>query len=539
MHSTQAEVQVTPPITPGGRARPAPVYVPRWLMVAGACCATAGGVLGVGALDDGHQGTVARVLPEPGEDPGPMTPAEERAIGMAADLSSAFRRVARDLTPTVVSIAATSSVDAGAQGQSPADELFRQFFGPRAAPPVRRAPRTVTSTGSGFIVSADGYILTNNHVIENADSVTVTLSDQRQLEATVVGADPGADLAVLKITPPGTYPFARLGDSDATEVGDWVVAIGNPFGLNHTVTAGIISAKGRRINERGPTGAVNLTEFLQTDAAINPGNSGGPMVDLQGRVIGIATAIFTRSGGYQGIGLGIPANLASDVFDDILKNGSFERGYLGLTQLEEVTPEYAQILGIDTPRGALIAEIVPGTPAHDAGLRTDDVIVSLNGRPTPDPEQLVRIAGRLRAGSTAAVQYLRNGKPLSTTVTFAALGAVDDAIVQHAAAQEAQAADELGLVVRQVGARDALRLSDPGALGGVRVVNALRDSPAIRLGGLQRDDVIVRVNGTPVRSAEDYAKALRSVQPERGVRLVIRRNGQESVRTFQDQRFER
>lgn len=539
MPTTQPAANDTPPIAAGGRPRPSPVYVPRWLMVAGACCATAGGVLGVGALADDQDGAAVRLLPEPGKEPGPMTPAEERAIGMAADLSSAFRRVARDLTPTVVSIAATTTLDAAGAGPNPADELFRQFFGPRATPPQRRQPRSVTSTGSGFIVSADGYILTNNHVIENADSVTVTLSDQRQLEASVVGADPGADLAVLKITPPGSYPFAQLGDSDATEVGDWVVAIGNPFGLNHTVTAGIISAKGRRINERGPTGAVNLTEFLQTDAAINPGNSGGPMVDLQGRVIGIATAIFTRSGGYQGIGLGIPANLARDVFEDILQNGSFERGYLGLTRLEPLTPAHAQILGIDAPRGALIVEIVPGTPAHAAGLRPDDVITSLNGRPTPDPEQLVRVAGRLRVGSSAPLEFVRNGKPLSTRVTFAALDDIDQALGRHAAATEAEQADGLGLVVRQVTASDALRLGDPGALGGVRIENALRDSPAIRLGGLQRNDVIVRVNSTPVRSIEDYDKALRAIDPERGVRLVVRRNGQESVRSFQDQRSQR
>jgi serine protease Do/serine protease DegQ len=375
----------------------------------------------------------------------------------------------RKVSPAVVNIATRGTIrERGAQNPLLDDPFFRRFFdvppdtGPRARP--------FQSAGSGVIFDAHtGYIVTNAHVVENASEITVTLQDGRDLKAEIIGSDAPSDVAVLKVKPDGLTQIP-LGDSTRVEVGDFVVAIGNPFGLQHTVTSGIISGLSRSgINPDG------YEDFIQTDASINPGNSGGALVNLRGELIGINTAILSRSGGNIGIGFAIPVNMARSVMDQLIRYGSVKRGQLGVS-MYTVTPDIAHSLGLPSAVGALVSQVVEGSPADHAGIRTGDVITSVNGQPVKSNSELRNTIGLLRVGDKVDIGLLRDGKPLRVTAVIA------DTTSEPPAGPESIHKSFEGAV-----------LGDAPDAGGA-LVRSVEPGSAAAQAGLRADDVIVGAN---------------------------------------------
>ncbi|MFQ5911765.1 MAG: Do family serine endopeptidase [Nitrospinota bacterium] len=348
-----------------------------------------------------------------------LTPSPESQTAVAASAETAvspprravvpsnrgsFAPLVKGMKPAVVNISTIGQSQAVPRGvKEPFEEFFERFFGgrPEELPPQR-------SLGSGFILDKNGYILTNNHVVENAQQILVRLSDEREFEARLIGRDPQTDLALIKIPAKRDIPAVRLGDSDAIEVGDWVIAIGNPFGLDQTVTAGIVSAKGRVI------GAGPYDDFIQTDASINPGNSGGPLFNTQGEVIGINTAIASRTGGSVGIGFAIPVNMAKKVIAQLKGKGRVIRGWLGVS-FQPLTPALRRQLGLRNLRGALVAQVIPDSPADRGGFRSGDVIVRVEENPVIRPGDLPRLVADLPIGKDEAFRVIRNGRELTLT----------------------------------------------------------------------------------------------------------------------------
>jgi Do/DeqQ family serine protease len=359
----------------------------------------------------------------------------------------------KKVSPAVVNIATRGTIhEKGPQNPLLDDPFFRRFFD--VPPDSGPRDRPFQSAGSGVIFDAKtGYIVTNAHVVENASEITVTLQDGRDLKAEIVGSDEPSDVAVLKVKPDGLTQIA-LGDSSKVEVGDFAVAIGNPFGLAHTVTSGIISGLSRSgINPDG------YEDFIQTDASINPGNSGGALVNLKGELIGINTAILSRSGGNIGIGFAIPVNMAHSVMDQLIKYGSVKRGLLGVS-MYTVTPDLAKSLGLKNSEGALVSQVVDGSPAEKAGIRTGDVITSVNGQPVKSNSELRNAIGLLRVGDKVEVGLLRDGKPLRVTAvisdtTASTLGPAESIHPAFEGATLADAPDEGGALVKNVEAGSA------------------------------------------------------------------------------------
>lgn len=446
------------------------------------------------------------------------------APAAAAPAPDSFADLAERLSPAVVNISTTRAVQtvAGDPGDalpqlpdgSPLEDLFRRFFdrGPNAQP-TPRAPQT--ALGSGFVISADGYVVTNNHVIDGANEITVTLQDERQLAADLIGRDPKTDLALLKVESPTPLPFVSFGDSDDARVGDWVLAIGNPFGLGGTVTAGIVSARARNINA-GP-----FDDFLQTDAPINRGNSGGPLFDMSGAVIGINTAIFSPSGGNVGIGFAIPANLAEPILDQLMVHGKAIRGWLGV-QIQPVTPDIAEGLGLDEPKGALIADVVADSPAAKAGLETGDLIVGFDGQPVDDARDLPRIVAAAAIGAPSRIEVLRDGTEITVEVTIAELDEGEVATVVPAAAPEA-----LGMQLAALTPELRNKFNIDESRAGVLVLDVLPDSPAA-VAGLRTGDVVAKVGGRSVETPADVAAAVADAEADEraSVLILANRNGE-------------
>jgi serine protease Do len=338
--------------------------------------------------------------------PSPAPPSIAAPVVSAASRPDSFVAVVEAARPAVVNISTLRGQRAG--GPNALREFLERYFG-------ERIPEEPTqSLGSGVLMDRSGLVLTNNHVVEGARMIMVRLADERELEAQVVGRDPRTDLALLRLRERGEFPAATLGDSDVLRVGEWVVAIGNPFGLEQTVTAGIVSAKGRVI------GAGPYDDFIQTDASINPGNSGGPLFNTQGEVVGITTAIFSQSGGSVGIGFAIPINLAREVVEQLKARGRVVRGWLG-AGIAPVTPELARKLGLKGGEGALIAEVVPNGPAGRGGVRVGDVVLALDGQRIRRADELPRLIAKARPGAQADLQINREGKAQSTRVTLGEL----------------------------------------------------------------------------------------------------------------------
>jgi serine protease Do len=384
-------------------------------------------------------------------------------------------------------------------------DFFDKFFG--EMPKSYKA----RSLGSGFIIDAKGLVVTNNHVVEGADKIKVILVGGKEYNATVKGRDPKTDLALIQIVnPPADLPFLKMGDSDAMQVGDWVLAVGNPFGLGHTVTQGIISAKGRVI------GAGPYDNFLQTDASINPGNSGGPLLNLKGEVIGINTAILASG---QGIGFATPSNIANSIIPQLESKGKVVRGMIGV-QVQNVTPELAKSFGLSEPTGALVAQVNPDTPAAKAGIHQGDIITEFNGHPIHEMNELPRMVAGTEPGSKATLKVLRDGKEKTLNLT----------IVELADERQAQAKDEgeaektpLGLEVQNLNPNLAqqFRLRDNK---GVVVVRIESGSPAADA-GIRAGDLILEVNGVVVATVNEYRAAVGKLKKDSVARFLVKRMG--------------
>ena len=437
---------------------------------------------------------------------------ESAPEGRKGNVLPDFVALAKRMKPVVVNISTTQVSESRGQQEfgspfgddDPFNDFWRRFFG---GPMPRGGPQRQRSLGSGFIIDADGSILTNNHVVENAQKIVVKLSDDQEYEAKVVGRDAKTDIAIIKINAKAALTAASLGDSDNLDVGEWVVAIGNPFGLDSTVTSGIVSAKGRHIGQ-GP-----YDNFIKTDASINPGNSGGPLINLRGEVIGINTAIFSRTGGNMGIGFAIPINLAKEVLPQLRGKGKVTRGYLGVL-IQKVTPEIAESLGMDRGYGALVANVSKDGPADKAGVKVGDVIVEFDGKEVKDSGDLPIIVARTAVDKKIRMKVLRDKKDVTLNV---AVGELKDEEVVASVPEKG----ELGMTVQKLTPQLAENLGLDKTDG--VVVTAVEPGSAADEAGVRRGDVIVEVDRKPVRGVEEYRKAIAGSRKGRGVLFLVRR----------------
>ena len=439
----------------------------------------------------------------------------------AAPAPETFAPLAEKVTPAVVNISSVHKMGPGGMPElpfdipegSPFEEFFRQFGGPN------QPPREVMGLGSGFIIDPAGYVVTNNHVIDDASGIKVTLPDGKQYDAEVVGTDPQTDLALLKIEANASLPTLEWGDSDALKVGDWVMAVGNPFGLGGSVTAGIISARSRDIHA-GP-----FDDFLQVDASINQGNSGGPTFDLEGRVIGINTAIASPNGGSVGIGFAIPSNLAKPIIQQLREKGRVERGWLGV-QVQAVTPELASALGLEEPKGALVSDVIPNSPAQKAQLKQGDVIIGFDGREVEEMRDLPRIVAETPADKAVELRIWRNGREETQSVTIArqdqraqqiALGETPEGPTAPGATTPSET---LGATLAPLTAdlRQQYQISDE--VNGV-VVTGIEPGGIAAEQGLREGDVIVSVGQEQVDSPEDVEKLAKAAKDQKKGALLL------------------
>jgi len=454
------------------------------------------------ALPAAAQTPPSAARPSPRSSPSPVRP---DAHAMLRALEDAFSAVADRATPAVVNVSTV-----GARVSNGDDDRYREFFGDELYERYfgRRPREDGRTSGSGVIVDPKGYILTNNHVIENAREITVRLSDSRKFSATLVGRDPKTDLAVLKVQASAALPTAELADSDRLRVGQWAIAIGNPFGLDRTVTVGIISATART-----RVGVATYENFIQTDASINPGNSGGPLLNVDGKVIGINTAIVASG---QGIGFSIPINEAKAVMAQLIAKGRVVRGWLGVA-IQDITDELASSFGVREREGVLVADVMKGGPAETAGLRAGDVVVEVNGvrvREVPDLQR--RVAG-LAPGERVRIVVVRDGARQPATVTIGEMPSEEPTV-------RAQAGEDgFGLHVEPLspGIADRLNLA---VSQGVLVVDVAAGGPAAR-GGLRRGDVILEVGRQPVSDAQTFGQALAAIPPGETALLYLHRPG--------------
>ncbi len=437
-----------------------------------------------------------------------------------------FAQLAARLVGVVVNIS-TTQVNAapppkgGAEGQppnpgSPLDELFRDFFGDKGGPGGPNTPPKIASLGSGFVIDPSGYIVTNNHVIANAEQITVTLSDDTMLQAKVVGRDAVTDLALLKVEPKAPLPAATWGDSATAKVGDWVLAIGNPFGLGGSVTAGIISATARDIHA-GP-----YDDFLQTDASINRGNSGGPMFSLAGEVIGINTAIFSPSGGSIGIGFAIPSAFARPIIEQLKATGKVERGWIG-ARIQPVTDEIAEAIGLDKSRGAMIAAIDPGSPAAQAKLQPGDVITSYDGKPIDRSRQLPRLVADTPPDKTVKLGLWRDGKEQEVELKVAVLNPNRPAPPppEPEKPKPPPTVDALGLKLAKLTPETRKHFAILEAAKGAVIAEIPQNSPAAAQ-GLRPGDLVVAISHEPVASPEEVQQKAAAAKKNGHKNVLVR-----------------
>lgn len=439
-------------------------------------------------------------------------PFAPRVPGAIVESSRAFSEIARAVSPAVVNI---SSVKTMKRQQSPFDDFF-DFLHPFPDGEGRKWKEQ--SLGSGVVVSADGYIVTNNHVIEQSDDIKVTLFDKRSFRAKVIGADPKTDIAIIKINA-RDLPVVPWGDSERLQVGEFVLAIGNPFGLRHTVTMGIISAVGRV-----DVGIADYENFIQTDAAINPGNSGGPLVNIKGELIGINTAIFSKTGGYQGIGFSVPSGMVRLVMEQLIKKGKVTRGWIGVT-IQELTPELAQQFGLKTSEGALISDVAKGSPAQKAGIQRGDIIIEFDGKRVTDVGVLRNMVAQSRVGEEVAVKLLRQDKELAASVAITELPSEGT----EAAAETPQKPESEENVLSGIAAVDlnraiAKQLGVDKDEKGVVIVKVEPGSPADEA-GIRKGDIIQEIDRQRIGGLNDFNRVISKIKPSDSVLLFINRNG--------------
>jgi serine protease Do len=440
-----------------------------------------------------------------------------------------FTTLVEQASPAVVNISTRQKLPdrSVAQGQMPDLEglppMLREFL-ERSMPPGSRSPgkgdrqREAQSLGSGFIISADGFILTNNHVIDGADEILVRLSDRSEMKAKLIGTDPRTDVAVLKIDGKD-LPTVKLGNSDKLKVGEWVLAIGSPFGFDHSVTKGIVSAKGRSLPND------TYVPFIQTDVAINPGTSGGPLFNMAGEVVGINSQIFTRSGGFMGLSFAIPIDVAMDVANQLKANGKVNRGWLGVV-IQEVNKDLAESFGLDKPAGALVAQVLEDGPAAKGGLQVGDVILSANGTPIVMSADLPHLIGNLKEGSKAELDVIRDGKRQKVTVTVGALPAEGEEMAGADAGVE-RSSNRLGVSVTDLTAEQQKSLDLKGGV----VIKDVQDGPASMI-GLQTGDVITHLNNQAISNAKQFTEVAKGLPKNRSVSMRVLRQGRATFITF-------
>jgi len=443
------------------------------------------------------------------------------SVNAAKQMSKAFASVAREAMPAVVFIQVEKTVETGQVfgRQTPFgfndpfeqfnDEFFKRFFGDKI-PQTQPHKFRQSGQGSGFIISTDGYILTNNHVVGDADKIKVRLSDGREFDkAKVIGTDPDSEVALIKIEG-DNFPVLPLGDSDKMEIGDWVIAIGNPFGLTETVTVGVVSAVGR-----SKVGIAEYEDFIQTDAAINPGNSGGPLISLDGKAIGINTAIFSQSGGYMGIGFAVPINMARSIQEQLLKTGKVIRGYLGI-YIQNMTPELAESFDLEKSEGVLVTEVSKDSPAEKAGLKQGDIILEMDGKKMETDTMLRNDVAMLSPGTKVKLLVFRDGKQQKKTVTIASRPGTATGRTE----QTQQPKERLGLQLQNLTKELAEQFGY--ALGeGVFVSQVIPGSEADSE-GIQPGDLIVSINGRKVSSVDEFERIIGELHKDKKVRMLVK-----------------
>jgi serine protease Do len=434
-------------------------------------------------------------------------------------------------SPAVVNISSSTS-DASKDGKnsprrpesaipnmpddSQLNEFFRRFFGDQMPPGGPGEGEPQASLGSGFIVSKDGYVISNYHVVKDADEVMVRLSDRRELRARIVGTDPRSDIAVLKVNPEGDLPVLRLGSSEALKVGEWVLAIGSPFGFDHSVTAGIVSAKGRSLPNE------NYVPFIQTDVAINPGNSGGPLFNLDGEVVGVNSQIYSRTGGFMGLSFAIPIDVVMNVYQQLRDKGAVSRGWLGVL-IQDVTGELAESFHMPKPYGALVSKVLPDSPAQKAGIEAGDIITKFNGHAIDTSADLPPLVGGTQVQQKIPTDLIREGKPLSITITIGELPE-EEALAEEPASQPPAAGQldtRLKIRVRDLtpSERKELKLNAPGV-----VVEEVKPGPA-EAAGVMVGDVILQINFKETKSTTALLALTKDLAPGAKVPLLVHRQG--------------
>jgi serine protease Do len=390
---------------------------------------------------------------------------------------------------------------------TPWDDLFRHFFGEEGEGP---GSEEAQSLGSGFIIDTEGFILTNNHVVEDAEQILVLLSDRRELKAKLIGSDKRSDIALLKVDA-RSLPVVKIGKSEKLKVGEWVMAIGSPFGFDHSVSVGVVSALGRNLPSE------NYVPFIQTDVAINPGNSGGPLFNLDGEVVGINSQIYSRTGGFMGLSFAIPVDVAMEVVAQLKSKGYVARGWLGVL-IQDVTRDLAESFGMKTPSGALVSKILDGSPAAKAGLKTGDVILEFEGKPIVRSSDLPPLVGHAPIGSTARLKILRSGKTQIVPVKVAELPS-EEKLAEANTSERKGKSDRLGLSVADLTAeqRKALQLDRYGVL-----VQELEDGAAADA-GIRRGDVILKINGNDVENAAHLRKLVQALPPGKSLPVLVQR----------------
>ena len=441
----------------------------------------------------------------------------DNGIESLRQTSKAFTQVASKAVPAVVSVQVEKITQVGSgYSDSPSgyhspfnDEFFERFFGRRFRSQTPKERKRV-GQGSGFIISADGYVLTNNHVVEGADNIIITLTDGREFkDVKIIGADPGSDVAVLKIDG-DDLPFVMLGDSDKLQIGEWVMAVGNPFGLSETVTVGIVSAKGRknlRLTEGG------YEDFIQTDAAINPGNSGGPLLNLDGQVIGINSAIYSKSGGYMGVGFAIPINMATTIKDQLIKSGKVTRGFLGVS-MQNITSDISEFFELEDNKGVLINEVIEDSPAEKGGLKVQDIILKLNGELVEGPSAFKNSIALIEPGSTVTLTIIRDQEEMELKIK---IGSRDDDLAREI---NSEVSKKLGIEVIDI-TKDLRRQLDLEGFDGV-VVSKVLDSSSADKAGIEPGMVILEVNRKKISNVEEFNEALKASEKSKKVWMLIK-----------------